>query len=85
MKAESSAPALVLSGRRVPQVLDQRLSQVVLIEHQQPVEKLPAQGTYDPFADGVRSRRLRWAGENPDAFGGEHGVEGAGETGLRGP
>ena len=48
MKAESSAPALVLSGRRVPQVLDQRLSQVVLIEHQQPVEKLPAQGTYDP-------------------------------------
>src|SRR5450755_1330865 len=39
----------------------------------------PAQGTDDPFADRVRSRRLRWAGENPDAFGLEHGVEGAGE------
>ena len=31
------------------------------------------------LADGVRSGRLRWAGENPDAFRGEHGVEGAGE------
>jgi hypothetical protein len=83
LKAESSAPALVLSGRRVPQVLGQRLSQVVLIEHQQPVEKLPAQGTYDPFADGVRSRRLRRAGKNPDAFRGEHGVEAGGELAGR--
>jgi hypothetical protein len=56
---------------------------MVLIDDQQPVEELPAQGTYDPFADGVRSRRLRWAGENPDAFGGEHGVEAGGELAGR--
>src|SRR6266566_2342949 len=38
-----------------------------------------AEGTDGPFADRVRSRCLRWAGENPDAFRREHGVEGAGE------
>ena len=61
------------------QVLGQHLAQMVLIDDQQPVEELPAQRTYDPFADGVRSWCLRWAGENPDAFRGEHGVEGASE------
>jgi hypothetical protein len=79
LKAESSAPALVLSSGRVPQVLGQYLSQVVLIDDQQPVGKLPAQGADGPFADGVRSWRLRRAGKNPGAFRGEHGVEGAGE------
>ena len=51
---------------------------VVLIDNQQPVEDFPAQGTDHRFADRVRSRRLRRAGENPDACR-EHGVEGAGE------
>ena len=49
-------------------VFGQYLAQMVLIDDQQPVEKFPAQGTDDPFADRVRSGRLRWAGENPDAF-----------------
>ena len=63
----------------VAQVFGQHPAQVVLIDDQQPVEQLAAQGTDHPFADRVRSRRLRWAGENPDAFRREHGVEGAGE------
>src|ERR1019366_1355085 len=63
----------------MPQVLGQHLAQVVLIDDQEPVEELPAQGTDDRFADGVRSRRLRRAGENPDAVRSEYGVEGAGE------
>src|ERR1017187_838814 len=60
-------------------VFGQYLAQMVLIDDQQPVEKLPAQGTDDPFADRVRSGCLRRAGENPDPFRLEHGVEGAGE------
>jgi len=63
----------------VQQVLGQYPAQVVLIDDQQPVEELPAPGTDDPFAYRVRSRRLRWAGENPDAFRDEHGVERASE------
>jgi hypothetical protein len=66
-------------GAVMPQVLGQHLAQVVLIDDRQPVEDLPAQGTDHLFADGVRSRGLRWAGENPDAVRLEHGVEGAGE------
>ena len=69
----------------VQQVFVQHPAQVVLVDDEQPVEDLPAQGTDDPFADRVRSRRLRWAGENPDPFRLEHGVEGAGETGLHDP
>jgi|SRR5690242_4396740 len=45
------------------QVLSQHPAQVVLINDQQPVEDLPAQGTDHRFADRVRSRRLRWADE----------------------
>ncbi len=60
-------------------VFGQYPAQMVLIDDQQPVEKLPAQGTDDPFADRVRSGRLRRAGENPDAFRLEHRVEGAGK------
>jgi hypothetical protein len=60
-------------------VFGQYLAQMVFIDDQQPVEKFPAQGTDDPFADRVRPGRLRRAGENPDAFRLEHGVEGAGE------
>src|ERR1035441_7055350 len=66
-------------GVVVLKVFGQYLAQMVLIDDQQPVEKLPAQGTDDPFADRVRSGRLRRVGENPDAFRLEHGVEGAGE------
>jgi hypothetical protein len=67
------------AGVVVLQVLGQHLAEMVLIDDQQPVEKLTAQGADDPFADRVRSGRLRRAAENPDAFRGEHGVEGAGE------
>ena len=52
----------------MPQVFGQYPAQMVLIDDQQPVEKLPAQGADDPFADSIRSRRLWWAGENPDAI-----------------
>ena len=51
----------------------------MLINDQQPVEELPAEGADDPFADRVRSRCLWWAVEDPDARRREHGVEGAGE------
>ena len=40
----------------VPQVLGQHLAQVLLVDDQQPVEELPAQGADDPFADRVRLR-----------------------------
>jgi len=43
----------------VPQVLGQRSSQVVLIDDQDPVQELPAQGADDSLADRVRSGRLR--------------------------
>jgi hypothetical protein len=66
-------------GIVVLQVLGQRLTQMMLIDDQQPVEELPPQGPDHPFADRVRSWRLRRAGENPDAICLEHGVEGSGE------
>jgi hypothetical protein len=52
---------------------------VVLIDDQQPVEELAAQGADHPLADGVRSGCLRRTGENPDPFCLEHSVEGTGE------
>ena len=55
-------------GVVVAQVVGQHPAQMVLIDDQQPVEEFAAQGADDPFADRVRSRRLRWAGENPDAL-----------------
>ena len=66
-------------GVVVPHVLDQHPAQMVLIDDQQPVQELAAQGADDPFADGAGSGRLRWDQENPDAFRGEYGVEGVGE------
>ena|ERR1019366_5991312 len=66
-------------GAVMPEVFGQYLAQVMLIDDQQPVGELQAQGADDRFADGVRSRRLRWAGENPDAVRRDYGVEGAGE------
>jgi hypothetical protein len=63
----------------MPQILGQHLTQVVLVDDQQPVEQPPAQGTYHPFADSVRSGRLRRTGENPDCLCREHGVEGVSE------
>ena len=63
----------------VQQVLGQHLTQVVLIDDQQPVEDLPAQGTDNPLANRVRPRCLRRAGQDPDALRREHGIEGAGE------
>ena len=63
----------------MPQVLGQHPAQMMLIDDQQPVQDLPAQGADDSLADRVRSGRLRRAGENPDPFRLEYGVEGAGE------
>ena len=60
----------------VPQVFGQHLAKVTLIDDQQPVEdprrKVPM------IADRVRSGCLRRADQNPDAFRGENGIEGAG-------
>jgi hypothetical protein len=67
------------AGVVVQQVFGQYPAQVTFIDDQQPVEEFLAQGTYDPFTDRVRPGCLRWAGENPDAFGYEHRVEGASE------
>ena len=63
----------------VLKVFGQYLAQMVLVDDQQPVEELAAQGADHPFADRVRSGRLRWAGENPDAVRREDGVAGVGE------
>jgi hypothetical protein len=41
----------------VQQVLGQHLSQVVLIDDQDPVQEFPAQGADDPFADRVAPHR----------------------------
>ncbi len=74
------AESTVRPGRvAVPQVPGQHPAQMVLIDDQQPVQELAAQGAGDPFADRVRSGCLRRAAENPDSFRGEHGAEGAGE------
>ena len=63
----------------VLQVFGQYPAKVMLIDDQQPVEQLPAQGADHPFADGVRSGRLRRASENPDAVRREHSIEGVSE------
>ena len=44
-------------GVVVPQVLGQDPAQMILIDYQHPVEKLPPQGTYHPFADRVAPHR----------------------------
>jgi len=49
----------------VPQVLGQHLAQVVLIDDQQPVEELPAQGADDRFGDRVRSGAERYIPVRP--------------------
>jgi hypothetical protein len=66
-------------GVVVPQVFGQYLVQVALIDDQQPVGDLAAQGADHPLANGIRPRCLRRAEEDPDACGGEYGIEGAGE------
>jgi hypothetical protein len=78
-RGELAEGAMRPGGVVVHHVLGQHPSQVVLIDDQQPVEQLPAQGADHPFADRVRSRRLRRAGQNPDALRREHGVEGVSE------
>jgi hypothetical protein len=67
----------------VLQVFGQYLVQVVLIDDQQPVKELAAQGADQSLADGVGSGCLWRAGENPDAYGGEHRVEGVRVPGNR--
>src|SRR5438046_7901479 len=63
----------------VDQEFGQDLTQVMLIDDQQPVEELTAQGADHPLADGVRSRRPWRAGENPGHVRREYGVEGVSE------
>jgi len=71
------AEGAVRPGRVVvAQVFGEHMAQVVLIDDQQPIEELAAQGPDHPFAGSVRSGCLRRAGENPDAFRCEYGVEG---------
>jgi hypothetical protein len=45
------------SGVVVPQVFGQHLPQMMLIDDQQPVQELPAQGADDPLADGIAPHR----------------------------
>jgi hypothetical protein len=71
--------AMRAGGVVVDQVFGQDQAQVTLIDDQQPVEDLTAQGADHSFADGVRSGRLRRAGENPDPFHLEHGVKAVSE------
>ena len=78
-RCELAEGAVRPTGVVMPQVFGQHPAQMMLIDDQQPVQELPAQGTYDSLADGVRFGSLRWAGENPDPFRREYGVEGAGE------
>jgi hypothetical protein len=73
--SEGTVPGSVV----MPQVFGQRPAQMMLIDDQQLVEELQSQGPDHPFADRVRSGRLRRAAENPDSFRCEHGVEGTGE------
>jgi hypothetical protein len=63
----------------VLKVFGQYLAQMVLVDDQQSAEEFAAQGADHPFADRVRSGRLRWACENPDAVRCEDGVEGVAE------
>ena len=58
-RGELAEGTVWLGGVVMPQVPGQHLSQVVLIDDQQPVEEFPAKGADDPFADRVRSGRLR--------------------------
>jgi hypothetical protein len=64
---ELSKGTLRPSGVVVLQILGQRPAQMVLIDDQQLVQELPPQGPDHPFADRVRSGRLRRAAENPDS------------------
>jgi hypothetical protein len=52
---------------------------VALIDDQQPAGDLAAQGGDHPLAHGIRPGYLRRAEEDPDACGGEYGIDGAGE------
>jgi hypothetical protein len=63
----------------VEQVSGQYQAQVLLVDYQQPTEELAPQGAGHPFADGVRSGRLRRAAENPGALRGKHSAEGLSE------
>jgi hypothetical protein len=55
-------------GVVVLQVLGQDLAQVALVEDEQPVEGLAAQGADHPLADRIRLGRLRRAEEDPDTW-----------------
>ena len=52
---------------------------MALIDDEQPVEDLSAQGADEPLTDRVRPGCLRRAAEDPDALRGEHRIKGAGE------
>jgi hypothetical protein len=60
-RCELATGAVRPGGGVVPQVFGQYLAHVVLIDDQQRVGQLTAPGADHPFADRVRSRRLRWA------------------------
>jgi hypothetical protein len=63
-------------------VLAEDGEQVVLVDDEEPVEALAAQGSAPPFGERVRPRRLWWALEDAHAGIGEHGVERADELGV---
>ena len=66
-------PVLVV----VLDVLAQDAFEVAAVEDQQPVQALGANGSDEPFGDGVRLRRSCRRLDDPDAVRAEHLVEGS--------
>jgi len=60
-------------------VLGEHREKVALVDDQQPVQALAANGTDPAFGEGVGSWRLRWGPEHADASTGEYVIEGQGE------
>jgi len=64
-------------------VLGEHREKVALVDDQQPVQALAANGTDPAFGEGVGSWRLRRGPEHADAGTGEHVIEGQGELRVR--
>ena len=71
-------PVLVVMAR----VLLEQASGVPLVEDQDAVEELAAEGADEAFRDRVGARRLDRRPDDLDVDGGEHGVEASGELAV---
>ena len=66
----------------VREILGEHDLEVAAVEDKESVQALPADGTDESLGDRVGAGRLDRGLDNPDALGGEDGVEGAGELGV---